>query len=131
MSEIVPLRLDVGIVVDAVIADVPLPYTYPVSVVAPVPPSLTGTTPSEMVGDVPPLLDNGALALTDVTYALLPVKAIVWLGQEPETEISVPPVSPGLVVPVPPWLIGTIPVTFVNGIVVDVEGTPDVPLKYR
>jgi hypothetical protein len=43
--ETVPEIAENGIVVLAVIADVPLPYTYPVSVVAPVPPDPTGSVP--------------------------------------------------------------------------------------
>ena len=42
----VPDRSVVGIVLDAVIALVPLPLTYPVKVVAPVPPFATATVPT-------------------------------------------------------------------------------------
>jgi len=43
--EMVPLNADVGMVVDAVTAEVPFPIKYPVSVVAPVPPDATGRVP--------------------------------------------------------------------------------------
>lgn len=47
--EMVPLRSVVGTVVEAVIADVPLPLTYPVRVEAPVPPLATTKTPPKVI----------------------------------------------------------------------------------
>lgn len=46
---LVAVVAELGIVVDAVIAPVPLPYTYPVRVVAPVPPAATGKVPAARV----------------------------------------------------------------------------------
>jgi hypothetical protein len=43
---LVAVVAELGILVDAVKAPVPLPYTYPVSVVAPVPPAATGNVPA-------------------------------------------------------------------------------------
>ena len=40
-----PVMAVFGMVVDAVMADVPFPYTYPVSVAAPVPPCATANCP--------------------------------------------------------------------------------------
>ena len=75
----VPDKTVTGIVAVAVMADVPVPFTYPVNVAAPVPPLATGTMPRLMAGVVVPVATlMGDVPVTEVT---VPVVGVVHLNE--------------------------------------------------
>ncbi len=67
---LVAVVAEFGMLVEAVIAPVPLPYTYPVRVVAPVPPAATGKVPA--VNVVAPLEYSALFAPTNVVRPVPP-----------------------------------------------------------
>jgi len=90
---LVAVVAELGILVDAVKAPVPLPYTYPVSVVAPVPPAATGNVPAaraeelveysallaavNVVRPVPPYPDETAVPFQTPLVRVAPPKLAV------------------------------------------------------
>ena len=68
---LVAVVAEFGMVVEAVMAPVPLPYTYPVRVVAPVPPLATASVPDTCV--VKPILPHAGAVPTPPEIKALPV----------------------------------------------------------
>ena len=79
-----------------------MPPDVPLTVKASVPFVVTGVPPIEIN---PPV----KLAPTDVTVPVLPDSPTVCVGQEPVTAIPEPATIPGLGVPLPPCVIGSVP----------------------
>jgi len=67
---LVAVVAELGMLVEAVIVPVPLPYTYPVRVVAPVPPAATGRVPAVKV--VAPVEYSALLAPVNVVRPVPP-----------------------------------------------------------
>ena len=84
---VVPTKSPAGLVL-TVNADVPLPMTTPVSVVAPVPPLATGSVPVTWVERLTP--DNVPPRVSDPEAVTVPVRVMPLTVPVPETDVTVP-----------------------------------------
>ncbi len=107
-----------------------MPLTTPVTVVDSV---IAGVVVEVATVPAKPLADTTDTSVTEPPPPPPPVAAIVWLGQVPEMVTFVPATKLGVVVPVPPFATGRVPVTPVESgrpvkfVAVPLEGVPNAP----